>query len=174
MALSVCLLLDPVGERAVRQLWTRLETQGVTTLQTHTHGRHHPHLTFASLRSYDLVAVQAALGCLAAAEPTTLQFDGLGMFRRSRCWLLPAVSPTLVARQEAVATALASTGADLHRHYLPGTWMPHLTLAPRVHLDQLSTIARAVFEVLPLTVMLPRVALVDTSNGTVHPAPHLV
>ena len=174
MALSVCLLLDPVGERAVRRLWTRLETQDVATLLTHTHGRHLPHLTLASLRSYDLVAVQDALGCLPVAEPTTLQLDGLGMFRRSRCWLLPAVGAGLVARQEAVATVLAATGADLHRHYLPGTWMPHLTVAPRVHLDQLSTIARSVFEILPLVVTLQRAVLVDTSDGTLHPLPHLV
>ena len=174
MALSVCLLLDPVGERAVRRLWTRLETQGVATLLTHTHGRHLPHLTLASLRSYELVAVQDALGCLAEAEPTTLQLDGLGMFRRSRCWLLPAVDAGLVARQEAVAAALAATGADLHRHYLPGTWIPHLTLAPRAHLDQLGTVARTVFEVLPLVVTLTRTALVDTGDGTVHSVPHLV
>ena len=174
MALSVCLLPDPPAERAVRRLWARLEEQGITSLQTHTHGRHLPHLTLASLRSYDLDAVRAALDDVAAAEPTTLHVDGLGMFRRSRCWLLPAVSPGLVERQEAVATALAATGADLHRHYLPGTWMPHLTLAPRVHLDQLSTVARSVFEVLPLAVTLSRAALVDTSTGTVHPLPHLV
>jgi hypothetical protein len=52
--------------------------------------------------------------------------------------------------------------------------MPHLTLAPRAHLDQLSTIAHAVFEVLPLAVTLPRAALVETSDGTVHSLPHLV
>jgi hypothetical protein len=47
MALSVCLLPDETGERAVRRLWHRLEGAGVPTLLSHTHGRHVPHLTLA-------------------------------------------------------------------------------------------------------------------------------
>jgi 2'-5' RNA ligase len=174
MALSVCLLLDGRADRAVRHLWQRLEGEGVRTLQTHTHGRHLPHLTLAALRSYDLDQVRATLGALPARDEATVTFDGLGLFRRCRCWLLPAVTGELVARQDAVTGALLAVDADLHRNYLPGTWMPHLTLAPRMHLEQLPVVARSVFEVLPLTAVLPRAALVDTSNGEVHPLPHLV
>ena len=174
MSLSVCLLLDERADRAVRRLWQRLEDEGVATLLTHTHGRHLPHLSFASLRSYDLDQVRATLGALPRQDPTEVRFDGLGMFRRSRCWLLPAVTGALLARQQTVASTLLEAGADLHRHYVPGTWMPHLTLAPRMHLEQLSLVARSVFEVLPLTATLSRAALVDTGNGEVHALPHLV
>ena len=54
MALAVCLLFDRRTDRLVRQLWERLEAQGVATLLTHTHGRHHPHLSYAVLRDGDL------------------------------------------------------------------------------------------------------------------------
>jgi hypothetical protein len=174
MALSLCLLPDDRSDRAVRRLWHRLETEGITTLLSHTHGHHVPHLSFASLRSYDLPAVTKVLGALPPAAVTAIQFDALGLFRRSRCWLLPAVTGDLLSRQEAAVHALLPTGADLHRHYVPGTWMPHLTLAPRLHLEQLSVVARSVFEVLPVTLTFDRAALVDTSTGEIHPLPHPV
>jgi 2'-5' RNA ligase len=146
----------------------------VPTLLSHTHGRHVPHLTYVSLRAYDLQAVAEALTVLPAADATTLQFDALGTFRRSRCWLAPAVTPDLVLRQRAVVDAVASTGAELHRNYLPGAWVPHLTLAPRLRLPDLPVMAAAVFDVLPLTAPMTRTVLVDTGTGRHHPLPHLV
>jgi len=174
MALAVCLLLDPRADAAVRGLWRRLEAAGVPTLLSHTHGRHVPHLTYAALRSHDLDAVTAALSALPPSGPVPLHFDALGTFRRSRCWLAPAVSAPLVARQQSVVTGLLAGGAEVHRHYLPGAWLPHLTLAPRLHLQDLPAVAAAVYAVLPLTAEADRVAVVDTSTGTVHDLPHLV
>lgn len=141
------------------------------TLATHTHGRHVPHLTLASLRSYDLEAVRTACAALPAPASREVRFDAVGMFPRSRCWLVPAVDPDLVARQQAAVTAVAATGADLHRSYRPGSWVPHLTLAPRMGLSQLPTLARHAFEILPLSATLTRTVLVDTSTGSVHTVP---
>ena len=174
MALAVCLLLDPSADAAVRGLWRRLEAAGIRTLLSHTHGRHVPHLTYAALRSHDLDTVTAVLSALPSGAPLALHFDALGTFRRSRCWLAPAVSGALVARQEAVVSALLAGGVELHRHYLPGAWLPHLTLAPRLHLHDLSTVAAQVYAVLPLSAVADRVAVVDTSTGTVHELSHLV
>jgi len=168
MALSVCLLLDDRSDRAVRELWGRLERVGITTLLTHTHGRHLPHLTLASLLEFDLAAVRPAVAVLPALGPLPLRLEGLGMFRRSRCWLAPVASEPLLARQGEVAEAVRATGALLHRNYEPGTWTPHVTLAPRLHLDQLATVARHAFEVLPVDAVLERAALIDTSTGEVH------
>jgi 2'-5' RNA ligase len=153
-------------------LWLRLEAAGVPTLRSHTHGRHVPHLTYAALRSYDLPAVESALEALEPAGPLTLRFDALGAFRRSRCWLAPAVTAELVHRQGAVVDAVVATGADLHRHYRPGDWVPHLTLAPRLHLTDLPAVAAAVYDILPLLATTVRLAMVDTSTGRVHPLPH--
>lgn len=174
MALSVCLLLDDRADRALRSLWHRLEVAGVPTLLTHTHGHHLPHLTLASLLEYELGAVRAALGARPVQQPEPVVLDALGMFRRSRCWLGLAPTAAIVERQQAAVEALRAVGALVHRSYEPGAWIPHLTLAPRLHLEQLSVVARHVFEVLPLEVTLERAALVDTTTGTVHPLPHLV
>jgi len=174
MALAVCLLLDDPADTAVRRLWDRLEVAGIPTLATHTHRRHVPHLTYASLRSYDLAAVMSALGSLPPGDPLTLHLDALGTFRRSRCWLAPAVTPDLIVRQSAVVDAVAATGADLHKHYVRGRWIPHVTLAPRLHLTDLATVASVVYDVLPVAATVTRAALIDTSTGERHPLPHLV
>ncbi|UUZ58290.1 hypothetical protein [Nocardioides sp. B-3] len=69
MALAVCLLFDARSDLIIRELWSRLEDAEVATLATHTHGRHHPHLSYLVLRSWDSDRVQHALAALPAAEP---------------------------------------------------------------------------------------------------------
>lgn len=174
MALAVCLLLDDRSEAAVRALWRRLEAAGLPSMLTHTHGRHVPHLTYASLLAYDLDAVAGALAALPEAAPIPFYFDALGSFRRSRCWLAPAAIDRLAAQQSAVVAAVVSTGAVLHRHYQPGTWTPHVTLAPRLHLDDLPRVAALVYDILPLEATSARAALIDTSTGARFPLPHVV
>ena len=171
MTLSVCLTLDLPSERAVRALWRRLEDSGVGTLLSHTHGRHVPHLTLASLRSWDLEVLGPALARVPSKFPDVLHFDGLGLFRRSRCWLVPAPTRQLLRHQEDIVTAARATGADLHRHYEPGLWVPHLTLAPRLHLQDLPVVAARVYDVLPLPATLARLTLIDTSTGAQHLLP---
>jgi hypothetical protein len=174
VALAVCLLLDPPADDVVRRLWQRLEDAGVPSLASHTHGRHVPHLTYVSLRSWDLAAVTDGLGGLPEESPVRIHLDGLGMFRRSRCWLAPAVTLDLAARQQAVVGEVTASGADLHKHYRPGDWTPHVTLAPRLHLRDLPLVARLVNDVLPITTTASRAVLIDTSTGERHRLPHLV
>lgn len=174
MSLAVCLLLDDRSDATVRRLWRALEDAGVPTLLTHTHGHHVPHLTWAALRTYDVEAVRVSLASLPANPPLDLRLDAFGTFRRSRCWLAPAVTASLVERQAAVVAAVAGTGADLHRHYAPGSWVPHLTLAPRLHLDDLATVAALVYDVLPIVATGESTVLIDTSTGTRHPLAHPV
>jgi hypothetical protein len=173
MALAVCLLFDRRSERAVRALWDRIEQLGVASLRSHTHGHHVPHMSYAVLRSWDLAAVNAAMVCISAGPPVELSFDGVGLFRRGRTWLLAGVSADIVARQQRVVDVVTATGAELHKHYIPGMWLPHCSLAPRVQLTQLPEVASAVFDVLPLPATLDRAALVNSATGEVYPLPAL-
>lgn len=169
MSLAVCLLFDDRADRALRALWDRLEDLGVSTLRSHTHGRHVPHLSYAVLRTWELDAVRNVVDALPAGGQLDLQFDALGTFRRGRAWLVPSVTGELVNRQEQAVAALTNAGADLHKHYLPGVWTPHLTIAPRVPLGALPVVAAAVYDVLPLQARAVRAALIDASTGRVHP-----
>lgn len=79
---AVCLLFDRRGERLIRELWSRLEEEGTPTLQTHTHGRHHPHLSYAVLLAWDLDDVRRARSrTFPTVDPSRLPSMGPWPFR---------------------------------------------------------------------------------------------
>ena len=153
----------------MRGLWDRVEELGIPTLRSHTHGRHVPHVSYAVLRKWEIAAVTEALDRLERAEPVELHFDGIGLFRRGRVWLLAGVAANLAIRQEQVVAAVLEAGADLHKHYLPGRWLPHCSVAPRAPLASLSTVAAAIYDVLPVAARLDRAALVNSATGELWP-----
>lgn len=169
VALGVCLLFDRRSDRALRNLWLRLENAGVATPHSHTHRRHHPHLSYVVLLDSDVEAVHAAVAALPDGGRFPLTFDAVAAFRRGRVALVPAVPATLVSRQQAVMTAVRATGAVVHRHYEIGRWLPHSSLATRAAAEQLPRLATAAYEVLPLTVDVTRAALIDSSTGELWP-----
>jgi 2'-5' RNA ligase len=173
MALAVCLLFDARSDRLMRQLWSRLETDGVHTMESHTHGRHHPHLSYAVLRSWDLSRVRSALGALPDHGAFAMSFHGTLSFPRGRAALAPAVTADVVRRQEQVVSAVVGTGANLHKNYEPGNWVPHVSVATRARGAQLTTVVKAIADALPLTVQVDRAALVDSATGETWPLPHI-
>jgi 2'-5' RNA ligase len=174
VALAVCLLFDTRSDLRVRELWARVEAAGVPTLATHTHGHHHPHLSYAVLRDWDLERVHQALCALPAAEPFTMSFHGTLAFPRGRAALAPAITPDVGRRQLDTVAALEATGADLHRHYRAGQWVPHVSVATRAPGARLATVVKMVSDVLPLTVRVDRAAIVDSTTGQTWPLPHVL
>ena len=173
MALAVCLLFDTRSDVLVRDLWSRLEAAGIATLASHTHRRHQPHLSYAVLRRWDLDRVRAALRTLPDAGPFAVSVHGTLAFPRGRAALVPAIIPAVGVRQREVVSAVEATGADLHRHYRPGHWVPHVSVATHARGSQLPTVVRMVSDVLPLTLSVNRVALVDSLTGQAWPLPHI-
>lgn len=173
MALAVCLLFDARSDRQLRALWARLEGEGIRTLASHTHGRHHPHLSYAVLRAWDLAQVQDALAGVPDGGPFALSLHGTLAFPRGRAALAPAVTADVARRQEQVVTALLGTGADLHRNYGAGRWVPHVSVATRAQGVRLATVAKAVADVIPLTVEVRQAALIDSATGQVWELPHI-
>jgi 2'-5' RNA ligase len=173
VALAVCLLFDARSELLMRELWSRLEEEGVSTLASHTHRRHHPHLSYVVLRSWGLDRVQKTLAELPPAEPFTMAFHGTLAFPRGRAALAPAVTADMAVRQWRIVTALEATGAELHRNYQAGHWVPHVSVATRAQGGKLTTVVRAIADVLPLTVRVDRAALVDSATGQTWPLPHI-
>ena len=173
MALAVCLLFDARSDMLVRDLWSRLEDAGVATLATHTHRRHQPHLSYVVLRSWDVTRVQEALAALPPAEPWTMSFHGTLAFTRGRAALAPAVTADMALRQWRIATALAATDAELHHNYVAGQWVPHVSVATKAQGSKLTTVVKAVADVLPLTVRVDRAALIDSATGQTWPLPHI-
>lgn len=173
MALAVCLLFDTRSDLLMRELWSRLEDAGVSTLATHTHRRHYPHLSYAVLRSWDLARAQEALAALPPAEPFTISFHGTLAFPRGRAALAPSITADVALRQWRIVTVLEGTGAELHRNYEAGQWVPHVSVATRAQGAQLVTVAKAIADVLPLALRVDRAALVDSATAQSWPLPHI-
>lgn len=171
VALAVCALFDAPGERAVRGLWARLEARGVPTLATHTHGRHHPHMSYAVLREWELEPVRAALASLPDGGPFPVTVQGTTVFPRGRSALAVAVPAEVMLRQQAVTECVRATGAQLHRHYLPGAWIPHISVATGASGALLPVAVTAISDVLPLTLAVTRAVLVDSATGETWPLP---
>ncbi len=171
MALAVCLLFDSRSDRLIRELWARLEEEGVGTLASHTHGSHHPHLSLAVLRTWALDDVRRVLDEVALPGPVTLACHGTLVFPRGRVALSPAVTSGLATQQERMASAFERAGADLHRHYRPGRWIPHVSIATRASSTQLPLVVKALTDVLPLEARAERSVLIDSSTGRLWPLP---
>jgi hypothetical protein len=173
VALAVCLLFDARSDLRIRELWSRLEAAGVPTLESHTHRRHHPHLSYAVLRRWDLARVREALCELPPADPFLISFQGTLVFPRGRAALAPSITHDVGLRQCRTISAVEDAGAELHRNYRPGEWVPHVSVATRAPGPKLLTVARAIADVLPFTVQVDRAALVDSATGQVWPLPHI-
>lgn len=171
VALAVCLLFDRRGERRIRELWARLEQVGVRTLESHTHGRHHPHLSYAVLLAWEHERVLEAVSRLPDEGPVPLAFHGTVLFPRGRAALVPSVPAAVMVRQERVSRAVAATGATVHHHYDPGAWVPHVSVATGATAAQLPVVVNAIADVLPLEVVAQRAVLVDSATGQTWPLP---
>ncbi len=173
MALAVCLLFDDRTDLLVRELWSRLEDMGISTLATHTHRRHYPHLSYAVLRTWDLPRVRETITALPPAEPFMMSFHGTLAFPRGRAALAPAIPADVALRQWRIVTALEASGGELHRNYMAGHWVPHVSVATRAQGAKLATVVKAIADVLPLTVRVDRAALIDSGTGKTWPLPHI-
>jgi len=171
MALALCLLLDPVSDRLVRTLWRRLETEGIPTLLTHTHGQHVPHLSYAVLLAWEQAAVRSAVDGLCDAGPVEVAVQGTVIFPRGRAALAASTTAALASRQARAVEALRATGATIHRHYEPGHWMPHVSATTGVAGARLPSVVEAVSDRLPFTLRCDRAALIDTTDGTMWELP---
>ena len=171
VALAVCVLFDGAGERLIRGLWARLEDEGMGSLASHTHGHHHPHLSYAVLLEWELDRVRDALGRLPDGRRFPANVQGTVVFPRGRVALAVAVPAQVALRQDRVASVLEATGAQLHKHYRPMSWIPHVSVVTRASAAQLPVAVTAIFDVLPVTLTVASAALVDTATGETWPLP---
>jgi 2'-5' RNA ligase len=137
------LTCDPAFDGAVRAVWERLADAGLPSLTFNTHPTHRPHLTLAAAGHFPPGAQARIDEVLAApALPIPVRLSGLLSFsarsrRRILAWgVVPG--PELIALHGAVWEALAGAG-EPHPFYLPGRWMPHMSLTRRLEPEQLLT-----------------------------------
>lgn len=171
MAQALEFLFDDEADRAVRNLWARLDKAGVPSLATRTHGRHRPHVTFALGGSISPGARDSLRTDLRRLAIPRLWLSTLGVFSSvENVLVLAAVTDTeLLAVHSAVHDALAGRVRAPSAYYLPGSWVPHCTLAQGIEHPQVVAGFAALHPVEPIRATVTEVAVVDTHTGAADP-----
>jgi hypothetical protein len=125
------------------------------------------------LRTWDLERVHDAVSALPDGGGVTLSCHGTLVFPRGRAALAPAVTTDLARRQAQVVAAVVATGADLHRNYVPGGWVPHVSVATRAPGALAASVVEGIADVLPMPLVVDRAALIDSGTGELWPLAHI-
>lgn len=132
---SLELTFDAALDAAVRAEWEALRAAGFSSLAAHTAPSNRPHVTLLArlhLGTFDAAGL-AGLLPLPVALGAPLLF-GSGDRRVLARSVVP--SRALVALHTAVQ-AVAGAGEDLP-HTADGQWLPHVSLARRIRIEQLA------------------------------------
>lgn len=132
MPYAITLLLDERAASKVSAMYKALSDRNISHDQIKL--GYPPHLTLAVLDdAADARELTGIISSVAKAWLTSqVNFAGFGLFPAapSVLWLCPVTTSELLARQASLCAALPST--FLKDHYLPGRWVPHVTLAKDV------------------------------------------
>src|SRR6476646_6776137 len=170
MALALEMGLDPGADRAIRDLWSRLELLGIPSLEGHVPSIR-PHLSLAVTDDADGLRRHAPGLALPGVE-TDIEMAAASLFPADPTLLVLAVAPAaeLVALHARVGTAMAAAGVDVWPHYRPGTWLPHCTLSMGVPAEVVDdALAACLDSPLPVRARLRAAALTDSVTGATTP-----
>ncbi len=152
MAYAVVLTLDPRSEEAIRRLWDGLADARLAAAMRD--GGATPHLTLAIFNapqpppvsapqppvtgeseSFPIGGQGAELLGLGELVQLDLWLSHIGVFPGDEGVVFAGATPTseLLALHRAVHEAIAPWAGEVRGYYLPGRWVPHVTLAIRLN-----------------------------------------
>ncbi|KAA2262335.1 2'-5' RNA ligase family protein [Solihabitans fulvus] len=165
MAQGLVVFFDEAADTEVRGLWRRLGEAGVPGPP----GEFGPHLTLAVAGAIPGGARKALRDDLALLSLPDLWLHTLAAFSGSENVLILAavVDGELLAVHSAVHDVLAGKVKNPSAYYLPGSWVPHCTLASGIDDEQVVTGFRTLYPTRPIKAKARRVAIVDTRTKEV-------
>ena len=129
MPFAITLRLDPISAVPIEAMWRKLAADGIDADCDQL--GYAPHITLAIYPDETPVKrLRTALEDTSRNwEALPVSLSGLGAFPGDRTvlWAVPVVTPALLARHQALQTALPDL--EVHAHYRPGVWVPHVTLS---------------------------------------------
>lgn len=130
MGYAVELFVDGQMDAAVRELWQRLATHGLTPTAPDPAAR--PHISLAVFAELNPPDAHDALQKFAAeTAPIPLQFSAVGLFPTAEgvVFLAPVVTQRLLDVHADFHARMAAMGLQSNPYYRPGNWVPHCTVA---------------------------------------------
>lgn len=159
MAQTLEFFFDGEADAAVRGLWRRLSEAGVASP-----ARHRPHVTFAAARTIPAATRALLREDLRLLSIPTLWLSTLAAFDGALV-LTAVVDTELLAVHSAVHDVLAKRVKQPAAYYLPGSWIPHCTLAQHLEPDAVTAGFAALYPVGSVKARITEIAVVDTQSG---------
>lgn len=159
MAQTLEFFFDGEADAAVRGLWRGLSEAGVQSP-----ARHRPHVTFAAAQTIPAGTRNALREDLRLLSIPALWLSTLAAFDGALV-LTAVVDTELLAVHSAVHDVLAKRVKQPVAYYLPGSWIPHCTLAEGLEPDQMTAGFAAVYPVGSIRARITEIAVVDTHTG---------
>jgi 2'-5' RNA ligase superfamily protein len=150
---------DGEADAAVRGLWRRLSEAGVPGP-----ARRRPHVTFAAAQSIPPATRKALREDLRLLSIPALWLSTLAAFDGTLV-LTAVVDTELLAVHSAVHDVLAKRVKQPAAYYLPGSWVPHCTLAEGLDPAQMTTGFAALYPVGSIRASITEIVVVDTQTG---------
>jgi 2'-5' RNA ligase len=161
---AVILFLDGAAETAVHALTERLVANGLAAESSVP-----PHITLAVCVGLDADGFRSKLAQLAAETPVVhCTLASLGVFPTDEgvIFLAPTTSRVLVDVQEQMIQRLGQSGAQVEPYWIPGSWVPHCTLAAGIPRERVASGLGVIYDAFrPIACELTQVSLVDVSLG---------
>ncbi len=169
MSRGVVLWPDETTSRAVTNLWSVLESEGVPTLASHTHGQHRPHV---SLLVGEDLSPPEALGVLPVLprEPLCLVMHSAGVFPGGVLFLACVPTTPLLEEQERVHRLIVPMTEGPWPYFDPAAWTPHVTVSYALGGGQLGRALPVVLDHLPMEGWLTSGGVEDGGSGDRWPA----
>jgi 2'-5' RNA ligase len=125
---GVVSILEGPARAEAKRLWKLFETEyGSRSVQAFDH----PHLTFHAGACLDLTELDDALSeACRQIRPFDMEIDGLGYFDSESPVIYMTVVPNreLLALHRQIGEAMGSHCVGMFERYLPGVWVPHISL----------------------------------------------
>lgn len=164
---TVQLLFDAPATRSIQSIKERLHALGYAPSIDPCP----PHLTLGASEKLDLAAFSAACAELSAVRaPLTLEASSFGVFAGEKgytIFLAPAPCGDLADLHRSFQTVFGPCATGIEAHYLPGSFVPHITLGSGISAEDLGPALAACAQALklPLRIEIGALAVYALPGG---------
>ncbi len=163
MPFAVEMFFDEKADKIIRNVWTDLARAKITSSMID--GNYRPHVTLGVFEGYTSPKFEDELRFFTEKRGEfPIKLDYLGVFPRPEgvVYFGTVVTEHLLSVHSEYTKLFAPLVSGVRPYYLPGSWVPHCTLACGLSMDAIPTAVEVCSRiVLPILAQVTQIALVE-------------